>query len=439
MNNSFTTDFEPSSAAGWKQKIQFELNGADYAATLLTTTNEGITIKPFYHADIFEKVAVPPITSNFRICHSIEITSEEVALTEALNAISLGFNSLKFFAKAPFNIEILLTELLNKHVQFHFHFNFLSETFITELNTFLSCETVFLNIDIIGNLAKTGNWYESLNNDFNSLEAIIKQHPTQVTIGVNVDIYQHAGANAVQQIAYALAHANEYLTKFGGAVATKIQFNFAIGANYFFEISKIRAFRYLFSLICTEYATECNPIIFTTPSIRNKTTNNYTINNLRITTENICGILGGSNTIATAVEFNNSLEQLVALKNDFSTVDIQESTQNNYYIESITKQLAEKALLIFKEIEKGGGFLHQLKEGTIQRKITENAKKEQLQFDSKEIILLGANKITGIIADELRFIKESTSTNSNRKTLIIPIVPKRLSEKLEQKLLKNEA
>ena len=47
MNNSFTSDFEPGSAAGWKQKIQFELNGADYASNLLTTTNEGITVKRF--------------------------------------------------------------------------------------------------------------------------------------------------------------------------------------------------------------------------------------------------------------------------------------------------------------------------------------------------------------------------------------------------------
>ena len=53
MSNSIFSDFEPSSSAAWKQKIQFELNGADFNKTLLTKTNEGITIKPFYHVRYF--------------------------------------------------------------------------------------------------------------------------------------------------------------------------------------------------------------------------------------------------------------------------------------------------------------------------------------------------------------------------------------------------
>ena len=54
MSNSITNDFDAVSAAAWKQKIQFDLKGADYNKTLLTQTNEGITIKPFYHPDDFE-------------------------------------------------------------------------------------------------------------------------------------------------------------------------------------------------------------------------------------------------------------------------------------------------------------------------------------------------------------------------------------------------
>jgi len=95
---------------------------------------------------------------------------------------------------------------------------------------------------------------------------------------------------------------------------------------------------------------------------------------------------------------------------------------------------------IFKDIEKSGGFLNQLKEGTIQRKIKENAQKEQDQFDKGEINLIETNKITK------EHLKENSDLQLNNfigkkshKTLIIPIIPKRLSEKLEQKMLKNEA
>ena len=114
-------------------------------------------------------------------------------------------------------------------------------------------------------------------------------------------------------------------------------------------------------------------------------------------------------------------------------------TDGSYYIESLTNQLSEKALELFKSIEANGGFLKQLKAGTIQRKIKESAKREQQQFDSGEEILLGTNKHPNAndkMKNELElypFVKIN-----KRKTLIEPIIEKRLSEHFEQKRLKNE-
>jgi len=115
------------------------------------------------------------------------------------------------------------------------------------------------------------------------------------------------------------------------------------------------------------------------------------------------------------------------------------AADGSYYIETLTQQIAEKALHLFKDIEKSGGFLKQLFEGTIQRKIDENAHKEQEQFDSKEEVLLGTNKFPNP-KDKLKgdielypFVK-----NKPRKTVIIPIIPKRLAEKVEQDRLDQE-
>jgi methylmalonyl-CoA mutase len=110
-----------------------------------------------------------------------------------------------------------------------------------------------------------------------------------------------------------------------------------------------------------------------------------------------------------------------------------------YYIEELTQQLAEKALTLFKDIEANGGFITQLMEGTIQRKIRESAEKEQELFDSGKEILLGTNKYPNKndrMSHDLElfpFVK----TNP-RKTLIIPIIEKRLAEKLEQERLESE-
>ena len=434
MSHIFTDDFETSSAAAWKQKIQFELNGADYNQTLLTKTNEGITIKPFYHADDFEKILVPSPPSSFKICQSIIIQTAEEANLKAIASIEKGVNSIKFCASKPFDLTILFQNLLNKEIEFQFHLDFLSEQFIEELSQFLNSETLYLNIDIIGNLAKTGNWFSNLNTDFNTLENIIKKNKSSFIISVNTDLYQNAGANTVQQVAYVLAHVNEYFNKFGGEIANKIQFNFAIGSNYFFEISKLRAFRYLYQLICEQYNTTYIAQIFVEPSFRNKTANNYNNNVQRASIEYMSGILGGANTISNNITNKTCLNQLVLLKEEFSNKNVQDITTDSYYIESITKQIAEKALEIFKEIEKGGGFLEQLKEGTIQRKITENATKEQIQFETGQLILIGANKYkTQHKADKTDYVSELQTSKNIRKTVIIPVIPKRLSEKMEQK------
>ena len=112
---------------------------------------------------------------------------------------------------------------------------------------------------------------------------------------------------------------------------------------------------------------------------------------------------------------------------------------SSIYIETLTQQIAEKALELFKDIEKSGGFLKQLFDGTIQRKINESAQKEQAQFDMGEKVLLGTNKHPNPndrMKDELElypFVKTKP-----RQTVIVPIIPKRLAEKLEQERIDQE-
>ncbi len=451
MSNFIRQDFEPSSAAAWKQKIQVDLKGADYNQTLLTKTIEGITIKPFYHLDNFEKLSIPVTEGDFKICQKINITSEEDASLNAMDVINRGANALKFIAKEPFNIQTLLKGLLNKKIEYHFQLEFLSKEFVQELADLLKKETVYFNIDIIGNLAKNGNWFKSLQDDFNTVSNLVQENTSGVLLSVNVDVYQNAGANTVQQVAYALAHANEYLTRFGSEIANKIQFNFATGGNYFFEISKIRAFRYVYNLMLSAYDTNAKAVIFAEPGLRNKTIYDFNVNMLRTTTESMSVILGGANTISNcsydtlfhnATEFGDRIarNQLMILKEESYFKNAQHIATDSYYIESITNQIAEKALTIFKEIEKSGGFLNQLKEGTIQRKIKENADKEQAQFDNGELVLLGTNKYPNE-QDSMKheLLKNPFAQKNPQKTLIIPVISKRLSEALELKRLKNEA
>ena len=171
---------------------------------------------------------------------------------------------------------------------------------------------------------------------------------------------------------------------------------------------------------------------------------------LRTTTECMSAILGGANTVFNLPydaiyhkenQFGQRIarNQLLVLKNESYFNLVNNPAEGSYYIESITQQLAEKALTLFKDIEANGTFLSQLKEGTIQKKIKESADKEQQQFNDQELILLGTNKHPNAndkMKDNLElypFVKSNPV-----KTLIAPIVEKRLAEKLEQERLKTE-
>lgn len=450
MNNFLFEEFEGVSEKAWKQKIQVDLKGLDYNETLLWHTNEGITVKPFYTKEDQTNQKIQLSKNNFSICESIFVDDVNIANKLALDALNRGANAIEFIVDAKFEFQKLLNNIdLSSDEKVYFKFNFLDHNFIKELSVFTKNENVYFNNDIIGNLAKTGNWYSNLKSDHEHLEKISAY---KNSIAVNASIYQNAGANCTQQLAYALAHANEYLNHLSGKIANQIHFNFSVGSNYFFEIAKLRAFRILWNALLNEYDDiDTNEIhIFAQPSLRNKTLYDYNVNMLRTTSESMSAILGGANTVTNVSydeifhksnEFGEriSRNQLLVLKEESGFENAQHFANGSYYIESITQQLAENALEIFKQIEQGGGFLKQLKEGIIQRKIEESAKKEQELFDNGDLVLLGTNKIQNEkdkMKDDLElfpFVKQRSE-----KTLIQPIIQKRLAEKLEQQRLENE-
>ncbi len=145
--------------------------------------------------------------------------------------------------------------------------------------------TVFINLDPIGQLAKDGNWFTTKEkNNFETLNLISTAVPNLSILSIDASLYQNAGANMVQQIAYSLAHANEYFNRIP-IINQPIVFEVAVGTNYFFEIAKLRALRLLFNLIAKEYNHNLDCHLFVTPTKRNKTIYDYNVNMLRTTTE----------------------------------------------------------------------------------------------------------------------------------------------------------
>jgi methylmalonyl-CoA mutase len=452
MNNKLFGDFSAISAKQWKQKIQFDLKGADYNDTLIWKTNEDISVKPFYHADDFQEVPNPSNTkaTKWKICQSIFVNDVKKSNSKAIDVIQRGAESIIFIIPSEdIAIENLIENINTKNTLFYFELQFLSENYIKQIQQHIPNAKIFL--DVIGHLSKSGNWFNNLNNDIATFKSILKSTPS---FTVNGSLYQNAGANMVQQLTYALAHANEYLNILETAKidiqTLEVIFKISVGTYYVFEIAKLRALRTLWSTLASQYNTNTNCHITVTPTKRNKTLYDHNTNMLRTTTECMSAIFGGANTICNlpydaiyhkSNEFGEriSRNQLLILKHESYFDKVNNPSDGSYYIESITRQLSEKALELFKDIEHNGGFLKQLKARTIQRKIKESAQKEKKQFENGEEVLLGTNKhpnTNDSMKNELElypFVK-----TNKRKTLIEPIIEHRLSEDLEQNRLKNE-
>lgn len=457
MNDLLFSEFNPVSAKEWKQKIQMELNGADYNESLIWQSLEGINVRPFYHRneDSDDFNPIPGTPSTWKVIQQVYLDDAAISHRLIKQALNNGAEGVYLTARKSFDFNIIFKDFPFGEADIYFCLQFLDSAFMEKLFSFLVANKaqVFYNIDIIHQLAREGNWFQSLEKDHEQLDRWIGQYPEETILGIHANLYQNAGANCIQQLAYALAHANEYLNYLKdrkGFKRLKLNFILSTGGNYFFEIAKIRALRLLYAALAEAHGIQEECHILSLPGKRNKTIYDFNVNMLRTTTECMSAALGGANAVCNLpydVLYHKSNDfgermarnQLIILKAESYFDYTANPADGSYYIESLTEELSGKALILFKEIEKGGGFLKQLKEGILQKKIKESSKKEQQWFDEGKLVLLGTNKYPNPndrMSSNLElypFFKTKP-----RKTLIEPIFEKRLAEALEKERLEHE-
>ena len=461
MSKNLFDEFPKVSTKEWKQKINLDLKGKDYNETLIWNSADGIDVKPFYDEQDLE-TSLPSTSvypSTWKITQSIFVNDSGKSNHIAKQYLENGAESLCFVVgEKDFEIESLLKDIdLEKHtVIFKVAASNDSDKIINKILDFFQRRDLsipLIELDVISNFAETGNWQHSKEQDW---EVENNYFQKNATISVDLSLYQNAGANMVQQLAYTLSHLNEYLFSFkneghlNNSKELKVFIRASVGSNYFFEIAKLKALRVLIQSLSDFYNIPLQPVIYSSPTKRNKTIYDYNSNMIRTTMECMAAILGGSDYVENLAydalyhkknEFGERIarNQLLILKLESHFEDISNATEGTYYIESLTQQLATKALELFKNLEKGGGFLELLHNGKIQTKIEDSEAKEQQEFNTNQIGLVGANfhpNLQDKMKDELElypFVKYK-----KRKTLIKPIIRRRLAEKLEHERLEKE-
>ncbi|HPI63224.1 MAG TPA: methylmalonyl-CoA mutase [Alphaproteobacteria bacterium] len=224
---------------------------------------------------------------------------------------------------------------------------------------------------------------------------------------------QEAGATAVQELAFTLADGLEYVRAALAqgldidSFAPRLSFFFAIGMNFFMEVAKLRAARYLWAKLIQPFNPK-NPVSLTlrthcqTSGVSLTEQDPYN-NVIRTTLEALAAVLGGTQSLHT-----NALDEAIGLPTPFSAriarntqLILQEETGitkvidplgGSYYVENLTNELIQAASNLIEKVERMGGMTKAIEVGFPKRQIEEAATRRQARIDRGEEVIVGVNK-----------------------------------------------
>jgi len=439
-------EFPPISAAEWEDIIRTELKGADYEKKLIWRTREGFNIKPYYRSEDLDGLTFykslpgefPYVRGNFpeykgwKIRQNIWVDNPAEANAKARALISNGVNSLCFCfsrdAKARFlnreSFSLLLRNLPLTDIDLHFAVQERTRDVLTLVKEFASENSInhceihgTSDYNVLGNLTLTGKFFESEATDWSKLIMAVqkagKHFPGVKIIEIDGSIFRNAGSLIVQELAFSLSMACEYLTVLtekglnASEVLRNLHFTFATGPVYFLEIAKLRAARMLWALISREWDRQSGSgermYIHSRSLLWNKTIYDPYVNMLRNTTEAMAAVIGGCDALTilpfdacyrTPDDFSERMArnlQLI-LKEEASFGKVADPAAGSWFIENLTNLLAESALELFKTIEAQGGYLSCLKSGFIQEQVAEAAGRFTSDLAARKEVLVGTNQ-----------------------------------------------
>lgn len=492
------TDFPPVTTDEWMAKIIADLKGADFEKKLVWKTNEGFNVNPFYRSENIEGFKIteslpgefPYVRgtkkdNNWYVRQDITVVDFKAANAKALDLLNKGINSLGFVIKGDevnaANIKTLLSGIQLEAVEVNFStchksslelINILADYYKSQNVDVLKCFGS-VNYDPFKTILKKGidcaDWADK------AAEIVMASVslPRFRVLSVNAYLLNNAGAYIYQELGYALANGNEILSKLiekgvdASLVAKKIKFNFGVGSNYFMEIAKFRAARWLWAEIVNAYQPKCNKecpnktedgicrcatkmYIHAQTSTYNFTIYDAHVNMLRTQTEAMSATIAGINSL-TILPFDEAYKksdefseriarnQQLLLKEECHFDKITDPSAGSYYIENLTVSIAEQAWKLFLETDEKG-YYEALKSGSVQSAIEASALSRSKGLATRKEILLGTNQypnFTEVAAGKIETNECGCSAPTNN-AILKPLAITRLAVEFEQLRLATE-
>ncbi|MGB9697694.1 MAG: methylmalonyl-CoA mutase family protein [Ignavibacteria bacterium] len=461
-NFSVSSDFSSISYEEWKSVAEKELKGADFKKKLFTTTYEGITLKPIYTREDIENLEflltkpgfpnfVRGISSCGYLCKEWEINQflpypSPRKANEALKQdIEKGQNVITIkpdlafktasIPSADSGVGVDGTSIFNLNdfcnllsginiIKYPLYIDSgygglfalaLLAAYIKKGNFDPVKVRGGIEIDPYGFAVHYGYLPAELNIIFDCMKMVTEycknNLPNLFTININSTPYHNAGATAIQELAFSLATAVEYINMLLdrgldiGTIAPRIKFTFGTGPFFFTEIAKLRAARILWNNIIQHYGgseEDSKMFIHSVTSEYNLTFTDPYVNMLRTTTETFSAIVGGANSITThpfdlkfglTDEFGRRIARntQIILKEEAHLGQVVDPAGGSYYVEALTEEIARLVWKKFQDIVSNGGMYKLLLSSLIQKEVAETNNLRLENYKKRKDVLIGTN------------------------------------------------
>lgn len=435
-------EFPPVSTEAWEAAIAVDLKGADYERKLVWRTNEGFNVRPYYRAENLEGLETLNAAAgefpylrgvsgdnNWLTHQTIEVAAPAEANATALQMLNAGVDSLGFEIKdenfSEADLDVLLKDIYMPAVDLTFSGKKMPHVAALVLakaeKDGVSKDDTRVNfcIDpIVKHLSMKGDWCEKCGGTkcFDKIADLIaktKEYKHVRVVTVSGNVFSDSGSTIVEELGFSLAVAHEYLVRMMehgltiDEAARKLRFSFAVTSNYFMEMAKLRAARLLWANIVKAYGPEkpcsCKMFVHARTSAWNQTVYDPYVNMLRGTTEAMSAAIAGVHSLEV-LPFDHSYEapsefsyriarnESLLLKHESHFDQVIDPAGGSYYIENLTKSIADEAWKLFLEVEEKGGYVEAFKAGFIVERVKASAAAKDKAVATRRQTILGSNQ-----------------------------------------------
>lgn len=427
MKNQLFSEFISHTNNDWKQQVIKDLKGKSFDQNLTWIIDENIQIKSYFNADEVAELPIKSMqqsqyqrfTKTWSNREIIKYKSEKDTNSLIVSVLEAGAESFLIDFSGVFELEFEINKLLRNIKISDTPFFFKVENNALNLVNALQIIAPYhwkggIDNDILGRYFSTGNYDKTQWGTMSKILGIVQNFTNFKMLIINGNIFHNSGANIGQELAFTLSSAIEVLDKMTQQnislpiIIQKLEFSISVGTNYFAEIAKIRALKFLWRKILVEgYGLDEKeiPIIAihcTTSSFYNSSISPHT-NMLRATTEAMSAVIGGCDALSIRTydeTFQESDEFSRRVSRNISTILKEESyfdkvidpSAGSYFIENLTFEIAENAFKLLQEVENKGGIVEAFKQNFIQNEIKRNFELKQNELLSNEKVMVGVNK-----------------------------------------------